>query len=134
MSYDGLVYYLLFRYCWGHLLFFNRIISIHTTTSVSRRLKILCIMFKIIVFFVIVLTFLAYYSPFNKNWRSFVSPNLLSAMQVPSIVSKMPTLTYNQANSTIKCDIFFSFCHFMSFYYYTNKADHHDIIGILLKG
>ena len=39
MSYDGLVYYLLFRYCWGHLLFFNRIISIHTTTSVSRRLK-----------------------------------------------------------------------------------------------
>jgi hypothetical protein len=35
--------------------FFNRIISIHTTTSVSRRLKILCIMFKIIVFFVITL-------------------------------------------------------------------------------
>jgi hypothetical protein len=32
-----------------------RIISIHTTTSVSRRLKILCIMFKIIVFFVIVM-------------------------------------------------------------------------------
>ena len=35
-----------------------------------------------------------------------MSPNLLSerndvAMQVPSIVSKMPTLTYNQANSVI---------------------------------
>ena len=35
--------------------FFNRIISIHTTTSVSRRFKILCIMFNIIAFFVIVL-------------------------------------------------------------------------------
>ena len=35
--------------------FFNRIISMHTTTSVSRRLKILCIMFKIIAFFVITL-------------------------------------------------------------------------------
>ena len=26
------------------------------------------------------------------------------------------------------------FCQFLSFYYYTNKADHHDITGILLKG
>jgi hypothetical protein len=48
--------------------FFNRIISIHTTTSVSRRLKILCIMFKIIAFFVIVLFAWLYVEPIpNSN-------------------------------------------------------------------
>jgi hypothetical protein len=35
--------------------FFIRIISVHTTISVSWRLKILCIMFKIIALFVITL-------------------------------------------------------------------------------
>jgi len=47
MTYDSLVYYLLFVSWFRPLVLFDRIGIIYMTTSVSRRLNMLCIMFKI---------------------------------------------------------------------------------------
>jgi hypothetical protein len=54
MSSDGLAYCLIFK--WDHRLF-SRTHFIYMTTSVSLRLNILCIMFKIIVVFIIMMLY-----------------------------------------------------------------------------
>jgi len=54
MSFNGLLYYLIFNNGLGPTALFNRSKIIHMTT-VSQRLIKLCIVFKIIVFFIIML-------------------------------------------------------------------------------
>jgi hypothetical protein len=51
MAYDCLVYYIIFRILWMSFTLFNRINIMYMTTSLSRRLNILCIMFFIIIQF-----------------------------------------------------------------------------------
>ena len=50
LSYDGLVYYIIFSHGSG-LMLFSRTDNMHMTTSLSRRLNKSFIMFKIIAFF-----------------------------------------------------------------------------------
>jgi hypothetical protein len=71
MSYDDLVYYLIFKWLMPSPLL-HRTNSIHMTTSVSRRLNILWIMFKIVAFSLI--TLLA---------RLYVSVGILTCGQDP---------------------------------------------------
>jgi hypothetical protein len=51
MFYDGLVNYLIFKWCLRLSDLFNRTNKKYKKTSLSRRLNILCIIFKIIGFF-----------------------------------------------------------------------------------
>ena len=52
ISYSGIVYHIIFKRCLRSSTLFNKTNIIHTTTSVLRRLNILCTILKIIAFFI----------------------------------------------------------------------------------